>query len=357
MSFLKGSYLQKIAQLLFISIFLLGISIVCLLFNMPVLVIIILMVLSAVPLLYIHRIAKNFSGLLRDMTQLCHEARSGNLEHRIIHSIEPEGEFEDLRNGLNACIDSIDGFIRESLFTSQCHLKDKHYRSILEKGMHGVYKQIARLMNISMQKSQKQNVVLFDFIKSIETHVNTIAAATEEFTCSITEIKNQVHSTVEISQGAQQESDAVNERMEELLNQLGETASTMSMINKITEQTNLLALNASIEAARAGDAGKGFSVVADEVKKLASQTDSATKEVADMMGGIEKGVNITSTNTISMNDSVLGMGENITSIARSLEEQVLAADDISKSATTIISDISEFLEKNASHNTATKGEE
>ena len=117
--------------------------------------------------------------------------------------------------------------------------------------------------------------------------MQSVAGATEELGASIREISDQatqansvVGKAAEIAQNADQ-----------LVGQLSTGASrigdVVKLIRAIAEQTNLLALNATIEAARAGEAGRGFAVVASEVKTLASQTAKATEEIATQIGAIQ----------------------------------------------------------------------
>ncbi|UJX42229.1 cache domain-containing protein [Desulfovibrio sp. JY] len=140
------------------------------------------------------------------------------------------------------------------------------------------------------------------------------------------------------------------------MGQLGEQAqgigAIIGVINDIADQTNLLALNAAIEAARAGEAGRGFAVVADEVRKLAEKTMSATKEVSEAIHGIQQGTRTNVDNmeravaetaeaTVKAQESGEALGAIVTlvesaadqvrAIATATEEQSSATEEINRS--------------------------
>ena len=100
-----------------------------------------------------------------------------------------------------------------------------------------------------------------------------------------------------------QVSGQVSATMDKLLSQTNEVNEILQLIEGITEQTTLLALNASIEAARAGEAGKGFAVVADEIKKLSSETESATYQIRSILEELTKQTDEAETSVNSLIES------------------------------------------------------
>ena len=116
------------------------------------------------------------------------------------------------------------------------------------------------------------------------------------------------------------------------MNKLGESSAeigkVVQVINTIAQQTNLLALNATIEAARAGEAGRGFAVVANEVKELANETASATKDIGRKIEAIQADTSEAIGAIGKINDTIQQIKDISNSIATAIGEQLATSGEI-----------------------------
>ena len=131
--------------------------------------------------------------------------------------------------------------------------------------------------------------------------------------------------------------EAVISELADSSNQIGEI---LSVINDIANQTNLLALNAAIEAARAGEAGRGFAVVADEVRKLAERTQHATGKIESIIGSLQQKSNLASVEMTKSVESVQAGVDNIGETNEGFKSAVESVMDLHREMKTVAESVS-----------------
>jgi methyl-accepting chemotaxis protein len=169
--------------------------------------------------------------------------------------------------------------------------------------------------------------------KEASANVTSAASATDELSGSITEISRQLISTTAIVQETARETQTASQEIMRLADSAQQIGDIVKLIQSVAGQTNLLALNATIEAARAGEFGRGFGVVASEVKSLAVQTAKATQAIAKQILAVQGATNDTVEVIRHIAQRMHEVEHRTTAVAAAVEEQNSATVEIAHNVT------------------------
>jgi methyl-accepting chemotaxis protein len=191
-------------------------------------------------------------------------------------------------------------------------------------------RKFAEAMAHVVETTHERGITASTTSENCTANVQAVAAAADELSVSIQEIARQIAQSAAIARKAVAGVEQSNKSIEGLVATTARIGEVLKFIEAIASKTNLLALNATIEAARAGEAGRGFSVVASEVKTLATQAAKATGDIGDQIAELDGVVSHAVASMTEVRRIILEADTIAGSIAETIGQQGTATEEIAQ---------------------------